>query len=1330
MSVQFGGYTAVFAAILAFSSLPGAHAYCYFDRFGVEHFVALVVFLIAFRLMRARASRRRNLAYVNTSAVSGAVPPAGYPTGAPGYYPYQGGPAPNDGYAPQYPMPTYTVCPKSSQSPPSSYYAQYSPPVGIEGVRGVACGREDGTELDGAKVATVFVRERDGGRKAGVCGVDDGARPRIPAAAIFSRARTTSTPNKKTAFDLGAGAHDEFGRIPSRGSGRPDQSLTANRKGSKKDGGGGRTTPRPGVRPPDDDPTVDYGPPDGSFLPLVLDRPRYETDDDSPFAAPTHDYGYLSFERHVVLGLEEIARLVDVVGEELGTRGLTVPFIFSSLALDVSATSVKRLVQVFLKTCSKPSGEAERQWREEARLAGPPELGMTLRWGLARVVRWTNGQEVRGLVSYDMYLQWRDSEAAMNYPGMHFSAFLDRLEPQLQFLLVGLFTLLSRFIAHSASSGHTPPTLSPLFGPLLFGLGPSTLNFHHAYLHYLRAAIATEHLILAFIRWQDAKASSSSPGSVPTRLKAWIQGYPSMLPLIGKNERPEPRRGARTVRVMSVRRNVRMYSPDLVKTTASWAYRPKNATSSAGEMAFAGSREWDRISPPTLKLPPRYSDSYKKRMVLGSNFHPDTGAAASSGSLPPSLSSSVSSASSVTSTLFDDKEGEERFRSLTDLKWGEFEAMGFGTQTDEKKLQFDLTEGARAARAAKRATLNWQDFSSAGFSRSDAHLSATLQFSAPVANTIQSWPVNQAEMHRKLKKTQKALPAFGWDTEPVIGSEEVIEEAFVDVFCDLIYGGGWMDDERRVETDRECNWALVEFKALPVQRTTVSGTADPRTATTLILFEEFVPFEYRQQLVASAGGARRRLPSLFSSTNKSKQWKPAATLNGRPYVLGAVPHTPSYREAEFEGLLRSNGSSTKVITLKREKPTGVAAVTPPLPVKEAHTGPPLVKVTSPLSRAMNTLRSDSPVSPKDENGSPQPKKGSRLRLPGLPSSPAPPKRAGLTPTEYEQVDFDTRIASFEEEGSNKRSRRRSKDDAWVDILVATNSRRIGGQDAEMRHAALKGGRSDPELASQELSEVLAGVRGRRFSDDEDEGMEPVADPHGDTDTLQDSMLEREDSDSVRYGRADDDAEVKPRRRVGYFDLHPERRPPTLTDDPRDQISRPSYESDTSTENPYAAGTVQTRAHLNVDDSESSYRQSTASDYEPEPKVVPEPPKPAPKEAKPLRALPDPHGQPEAPEPPTKGSSKTATLIEMYRERERQNSSSPIPSSRLPVRQASLTASNGKTSPHPSPTPAVVDIPEIESTDDKVSVEDIEIDLPTRYVHGAPLHNVLEEEEEE
>ena len=100
----------------------------------------------------------------------------------------------------------------------------------------------------------------------------------------------------------------------------------------------------------------------------------------------------------------------------------------------------------------------------------------------------------------------------------------------------------------------------------------------------------------------------------------------------------------------------------------------------------------------------------------------------------------------------------------------------------------------------------------------DAPLSATLQFSTPVLNTVSSWPAQQVEIHKKLKKQQKTLPSFGWDTETVIGNEEVIEESFVDVFCDLIYGGGWMDLERGEALDRDCNWALVSQDRLTIYR--------------------------------------------------------------------------------------------------------------------------------------------------------------------------------------------------------------------------------------------------------------------------------------------------------------------------------------------------------------------------------------------------------------------------------------------------------------------------------------------------------------------------------
>ncbi|KAH8105374.1 hypothetical protein BXZ70DRAFT_887431 [Cristinia sonorae] len=1243
---------------------------------------------------------------------------------------------------------------------------------------------------------------------------------------LFSRSRTASTPKKST-LDV---AFDEFGRVTSRGSAKvssPPPSSSKKDKKTIKDKNRART-----VSSPSEVDHAEYTLPDGSFLPLNLEPPRFDhgeetTQDRHNFL----DYGYLAFQRHVVLGLEEVARLLDVVGNELGTRGLTTPFIFSSLALDVSASAVKKLISAFLRTCGRRTEEAERAWRDEAKFAGVHELGMFLRWGLARVVRVIGGQEVRGLVSYDQYMEWREAEAELDYPATHFGAFLEPLDPLLQSLLVGLLNLLTRFTAHSSSSGHTPPTLSPLFGPLLFGLGPSTLAFHHTYVHYLRTTTATEHLILSYIRWQDAPASSGGGAAlgIPTRLKAWIQGYPSMISFTKKNERPQPRRGARTIRMISVRRNVRMYSPDLVKSAAGWVTRSyTGSVSPSADRSFAGSKEWDRIAPPTLKLAPRYSDAYRKRMVLPPNFHPDTG---TSSPAAPSLTSSVSTASTVSSFLDDGELGllghkpeEDRFRSLTDLKWGEFEAMGFGgLDSGEKKLQFDLTEGARAARAAKRSTLSWQDFSSAGFSRTDGPLSATLQFSTPVAKTIDSWPSNSAEIHRKLKKTQKTLPPFGWDTEPVLGGEEVIEEAFVDVFCDLVYGGGWMDAERHEDIDRDCSWALVEFKSLPLARTTTSGNADPRTSTTLILFEEFVPLEYRQQL-AEPGSTRRRLPSLFGSSKK--QWKPATTLNGRPYVVGHVPTSPSYREAEFEGLLRSNGSATKVLSLKTPTapdrlPTGYSSI-----ITSTHTSPtqgpgkapflsPFPRSETPVQRSQSrqsnnesiaSATAPSPSSPAITptlSSNPN-RRSSRFRLPVSPSNSR--STAGLPPAEYDTVDFEARLASFDDDdlalpSRSKHSRRQSKDDAWVDILVANNNRRIVGQDVERRNG-LKSGRSDPELASQELSEVLAAVH-QVHSDDEDEEeevMKPVS-VHKEQQSMDDgastttSKLGTDADQLTIPGPSsgsydlDDDEEFSPppptnRKRLGYFDLHPERRTPKLDDDfraespasmyedPRAVFERPSLDSthegyDEPTELPYntAPFAPPAPAPVVVPPPRESSRVAISV---PTPVTAPAPPPPVIK----VDVSPPPPPEPEPTKPlnvTPKTQSKTASLIEMYREKERGGSPSPIslPVSKLPVRTAASLTTSPTTSPRPvspastpstlvslppapnvPPPPPPAHSPAAASAtrtpspprqqDDLLSepkiysaAEDrVLLQTPPRYIHGAPLHNVLEEEEEE
>ncbi|KAJ6474375.1 hypothetical protein C8R45DRAFT_1217420 [Mycena sanguinolenta] len=186
-------------------------------------------------------------------------------------------------------------------------------------------------------------------------------------------------------------------------------------------------------------------------------------------------YGLLSSARDTVLGLPDVARLVAVLCAELERTGVSTPFVFSSLALDVRRTGVSRLIRAFLVTCSGNSNHAYRngagsdKFADEARLAAAHELGMCLRWGLSRVVRVETGREVRGLLSWAWYERWRVEERANAYPPTVFSTFLTSLPAELPPILAPLFAVCN---THSGSSEHTPPSLASIFGPVSFGLSP------------------------------------------------------------------------------------------------------------------------------------------------------------------------------------------------------------------------------------------------------------------------------------------------------------------------------------------------------------------------------------------------------------------------------------------------------------------------------------------------------------------------------------------------------------------------------------------------------------------------------------------------------------------------------------------------------------------------------------------------------------------------------------------------------------------------------------------------------------------------------------------
>jgi hypothetical protein len=237
---------------------------------------------------------------------------------------------------------------------------------------------------------------------------------------IFSRSRTQSAPYTNPLLLDASAHHDEFGRLSVKSAKHPTFAKKDKSRAGKDHEKKSRT--HPGFA---DASNQDYDAHaavlDGGFLPLSLEQPHgggvsMATTPSCQDLPKERDYGHLSYARHVILGLEQVDFLVQVVTEELNTRGLTTPFIFSSLALKISSSAVKRLIKTFLNTCSDPyNKDAQRSWLEEAKFASPQELGMFLRWGLARIVRYVRGEDVRGLLSWDQYDTFCDSETGREF---------------------------------------------------------------------------------------------------------------------------------------------------------------------------------------------------------------------------------------------------------------------------------------------------------------------------------------------------------------------------------------------------------------------------------------------------------------------------------------------------------------------------------------------------------------------------------------------------------------------------------------------------------------------------------------------------------------------------------------------------------------------------------------------------------------------------------------------------------------------------------------------------------------------------------------------------
>ncbi|KAJ9114225.1 hypothetical protein QFC22_005677 [Naganishia vaughanmartiniae] len=622
----------------------------------------------------------------------------------------------------------------------------------------------------------------------------------------------------------------------------------------------------------------------------------------------------------VKLGLKELGEVVRSVAKELGERGLDTPFLFSNQALDLSPGKIRAFIQSYIATLtSRPaSTQSITAYRNNLRLCQPYELAWFLRWALGRVVRLVREEhvspgadrsklvdvrerEVRGLVDWAEYEIWRGKERAKHFPETFVDSFFAAFPPDLSLILQILFTLLSRLTAHSHISGLTPVTLSSLFGPLIFGLEDASFTATHT--AYIRAAGATEHLLLAFIRAQAA-AHDRLKGDFPRTLREWIQGYPTAPGMIITDRELDlglPRKGVRAVAVHMMQRNVRSYTRDLIKSHVDWV---------AGYETQLGTkwRPWENVVGKSVAKSgadlPVVTETYRLRLRLKSI---------------KTLQSPRSSPAGRSNPARGPDDNVNIRAAPIDDEWGLFEDSGFDPGNDFKeKLRFDLSEGAKQQVTSKRMTMTWDDFTSpsGGFDRTPSALADSLAITQPlVQEHLQHWPEERDELRKKLRKGYKELPSFDAyehrfrvDKEGENGSGIWVQEPFLDVWADLLLSGGWMETDEL--TYRPANWVIVEYQK---KRATPSSDI----ASSVFVFEEFVPSQYQDALrhpKVKRLGIFKRFPRRSDQGESGHKKSPN-----------------SGKDANFDVQIRK-GNYTKVVTLSKPTPTSSSVIGSPPPI--------------------------------------------------------------------------------------------------------------------------------------------------------------------------------------------------------------------------------------------------------------------------------------------------------------------------------------------------------------------------------------------------------------
>lgn len=197
--------------------------------------------------------------------------------------------------------------------------------------------------------------------------------------------------------------------------------------------------------------------------------------------------------------------------------GLMERQLFSTKSFDLDPLAIRALIRRIAQTVHGPPAQAKALLLADFRLASVHDLAAILKWALARLIRSSppstssptptatatpaDRRPRRGLVDWQAYLTWRAYEHGASHAPQAFQAFLSPLPPSTAALLDRLFHLLARTLAFAVHNGNSAPRLAALFAPLLFGLAPD-MAFHPTYDAYCKIANATQHLLLAYVRYQ------------------------------------------------------------------------------------------------------------------------------------------------------------------------------------------------------------------------------------------------------------------------------------------------------------------------------------------------------------------------------------------------------------------------------------------------------------------------------------------------------------------------------------------------------------------------------------------------------------------------------------------------------------------------------------------------------------------------------------------------------------------------------------------------------------------------------------------------------------